>query len=284
MKILVTGAHGQVGQAVIRRFSADTRFDVRGVSHVDVDISSHDDAFNIVSDYLPDVIVNAAAMTNVDACEEKIEDAFAINSLGVRNLTQAAERVNAHLIHTSTDFVFDGQMSRPYTEFDTTNPLSVYAASKLGGDNEALQYNKSTVLRVAWVFGNPGGDFFSWVIKGVREGVITSLIDDQIGTPTYSRDIADVAYHCVTHKHYGLFNAANSGETTRLEMGRLVCDRLGIEHNLTGITSDSLNRPAARPAYSALSSDVLARTTGIVMRSWQDALEEHLIDLKEELS
>lgn len=276
MKILITGAQGQVGSAVVEKFSRDSTNEVFGLDAKDMDISSRTSVFNAISQLQPDVVVNAAAMTNVDACETNVDQAFAINALGVRNLAQACDSVDAQLIHLSTDFVFDGELSRPYSEFDVTNPLSVYATSKLGGDNEALSYSRGTVLRLAWVFGNPQGDFFSWVTDGVKEGTISALIDDQVGTPTYSYDVAMVVHYCATHRLNGLFNVANGDETTRLAMGIEVCERLGIEHNLVGITAESLHRPATRPNYSALSTSTLTQTTGIVMRSWQEALDEHL--------
>lgn len=279
MRCLITGARGQVGRATAEHLTR-AGYDVLAVSRSELDITSLDAVNTLIADYQPHVVVNAAAMTNVDACETQVDEAFAVNALGVRHLTQAAERVDAHLIHLSTDFVFDGKIDRPYTEYDTTNPLSVYAQSKLGGDIEALAYSRSTTLRVAWVFGNSAGDFFSWVLNGVIEGSITSLIDDQVGTPTYSRDVASVIEYCVNHRVLGLINVANAGETTRLDMGRSACEMMSLKHDLVGIPAESLNRPAARPQYSALSSALLKSETAIEMRPWMDALEEYLKENK----
>lgn len=276
MKVLVTGARGQVGSATVEQFSTDGKNDVVALQHSDLDISSRNDVLVAATQIQPDVIVNAAAMTNVDACESEIDQAFAINALGVRNLADAAKVCGSHLIHISTDFVFDGKSQHPYTEFDIANPLSVYATSKLGGDTEALAYELGSVVRVAWVFGNPNGDFFSWVANGVKEGNINSLIDDQTSTPTYSRDVAEVIEHIAKHRMTGLINVANAGETTRLEMGRELCKKLGIEKDIDGIPADSLGRPAPRPSYSSLSTSVLQKTTGIEMRSWQSALDDYI--------
>jgi dTDP-4-dehydrorhamnose reductase len=276
MRILIVGANGQVGSASTQVLSETKRHDVVALTRSDLDISNRNEVLNVVTSLSPDVVVNAAAMTNVDLCETQSELAFAINSFGVRNLTQACEFVDAHLIHLSTDFVFDGNISRPYSEYDVTNPLSVYALSKLGGDTEALAYSKSTVLRVAWVFGNENGDFFSWVLDGLNKGSIDSLIDNQISTPTYSFDVASVLSNCIANRLFGLINVANSGEATRLEMGQALAEKLGIKKSLSGITAESLNRPAGRPNYSSLSTDLLKNLTGIQMRSWQDALDEHL--------
>ncbi|HMS25572.1 MAG TPA: dTDP-4-dehydrorhamnose reductase [Acidimicrobiia bacterium] len=276
VKVLITGASGQVGSAAVEQFSSDKRNDVVSLSHSELNIASRSDVLGALSQLGPNLVINAAAMTNVDACEERTTDAFAINALAVRNLVQGCENIQAHLIHLSTDFVFDGNAARPYSEFDITNPLSVYGTSKLGGDNEALSYSRSTVLRVAWVYGNVKGDFFSWVLDGVKDNSITSLIDDQISTPTYSFDIAHVMQHCATHRLTGLIHVANEGETTRLEMGKEICNRLSLPHNLSGIPAESLKRPARRPAYSALSTDALTRTTGIIMRPWKESLDDHI--------
>ena len=218
---------------------------------------------SVVYTIKPDVIINAAAMTNVDLCESEFDNAFNINSLGVRNLTQSAQEINSHLIHLSTDFVFDGQKKSPYSELDIPNPQSIYALSKLGGDTEALKYEKSTVLRVAWVFGNPNWDFFSWVYDGYKNNTIKTLISDAQCTPTYSDDIAMVIDHVVSNQNYGLLNVANSNVTTRLEMGQLFLKKLGIDFMFDAVTSETLNRPALRPLYSALSTTTLKAVTGI---------------------
>lgn len=168
----------------------------------------------------------------------------------------------------------------PYTEFDIPNPQSVYATSKLGGDNEILIYDKSTVLRVAWVFGNKKGDFFSWVLDGVKNNTIKSLIGDAVCTPTYSNDIAYVINYVILNRIFGLINVANTGETTRLEMGNIFLKKLGIDVELNSITTQSLNRPAKRPLYSSLETNTLNIVTGISMRNWQDALEEHIEKFK----
>ena len=197
IKVLIAGVNGQVGSAVKELLSTNEKFEIYGFNHSEFDISSRNSVRNIIYELIPDVIVNAAAMTNVDLCETEQNKAYNINSLGARNLMQAANEINAHLIHLSTDYVFNGEKKSPYTEFDIPNPQSVYATSKLGGDNEILIYDKSTVLRVAWVFGNKKGDFFSWVLDGVKNNTIKSLIGDAVCTPTYSNDIAYVINYVI---------------------------------------------------------------------------------------
>lgn len=279
MKVLITGSSGQVGLAV-EQVMSKPNIELLCTTHKDLDISNRDQVLTSIASFNPDVIVNAAAMTNVDLCETEVEQAFAINSLGPRHLVQGAQMVDAHLIHISTDFVFDGETNRPYSEFDIPNPLSVYGKSKLGGDQEALSYPKATVLRPAWVFGNPNGDFFSWVLESVKNNSLDKLIGDQISTPTYSKDIAIVVEKIIQNRIFGLINVANQGLTTRLEMGQHVCDLLGIDISFESIESQELSRPALRPNYSALSCDVLKRETGIELRSWKEALEDHLVNLR----
>lgn len=275
MKYLITGARGQVGSAALDLLSQNPNNEVIGLSHSDLDIAQRDQVFNVVASLKPDVVFNASAMTNVDLCEDEVDQAFAINSMGVRNLAQASESVDAHLVHISTDFVFDGKTDRPYSEHDLAVPLSVYATSKLGGDNEALSYSKGSVLRVAWVFGNPNGDFFSWVVSGVKDKSVEAVIDDQLSTPTFAKDVIPVLEKISLHRIYGLINVANEGIASRLDMANEMLKRLGLEHNLKGIDAASLKRKADRPNYSALSTDLLFRQTSIQMRSWQEALDDH---------
>lgn len=274
-RVLVAGSSGQVGNAVIQLLSQNEKYEVLGLSHKDLDISSRTSTLNAIHEFKPNVVFNGAAMTNVDLCESEKDRAYAINSIGVRNLVAGCADVDAQLIHLSTDFVFDGEKKVPYTEFDAPNPQSIYALSKLGGDNEALRYEKATILRVAWVFGKTGHDFFAWVLNGVKDNSIKALIGDAISSPTYSKDIATVAQAIMGHKIYGLINVANSGEVSRLEMGQEILRRANINVELEPITQDSLNRPAKRPLYSALSCSTLEILTGIKMRSWQEALDEH---------
>lgn len=275
MKYLVTAASGQVGSAALKLLSKDGKNEVIGLSHQDLDITNRDDVLNSIIQIQPDVVVNTAAMTNVDLCEDEVSQAFAINAYGVRNLRVASEHVKAQLVHISTDFVFDGNSSRPYTEYDPTNPLSVYAKSKLGGDVEALSYDRGTVLRVAWVFGNPNGDFFSWVLNGVKDGSVKSVIDDQFSTPTFSQDVIPVIEKVCSMRMYGLINVANSGEASRLDMALEFLKKLRVENELTGIKAESLSRKALRPNYSSLSTDLLYKSTNIEMRNWQDTLNDH---------
>lgn len=279
-RVLVTGASGQVGDAVLKQLSEHTNFELLALSHKDLDISNRSSTLNAVHEYKPNVVFNGAAMTNVDLCESEKEKAFAINALGVRNLVAACADIDAQLIHLSTDFVFDGDKKAPYTEFDLPNPQSIYALSKLGGDTEALRYEKATVLRVAWVFGKTGQDFFSWVLNGVKDNSIKSLISDAISSPTYSKDIAVVAQEIIKQRIFGLINVANEGEVSRLEMGQEILKRANIEVELEAITQESLNRPAKRPLYSALCCDSLHTLTGLKMRTWQEALDEHFETFK----
>ncbi len=276
MKVLITGANGQVGTALREQLESNSGFEYLALTRADLDISSRNDVNNVLSEYKPDCVVNAAAMTNVDLCETEIDNAYAINSLGVRNLAAASEMIDAYLVHLSTDFVFDGESKVPYREHDETNPLSVYAKSKLGGDIEADRYHNSVVLRVAWVFGDLENDFFNWSLKGISKGEISALVSDQVSTPTYSQDIAEVIRYCLGNRIKGLLNVANQGVTSKYTMAQKACDFLGISSDLSEIDAASLNRPAMRPKYSALDTFSLRNQTGIEMRSWEEAMQEHL--------
>lgn len=276
-RFLVTGAGGQVGSVLVELLS---EHDVLACGHGDLDIASRDAVEQVVAAYAPDVIINPAAITDVDGCEADPDLAYAVNALGVRWLAEAANFVGAHLVHVSTDYVFDGAAREPYREWDQPHPISVYGASKLGGEIECAQHATSwAIARTSWVYGERGSDFVSWLLDADAAGSLKGLVDDQTGSPTYSVDLARVLRDLAVRRAQGVFHAANAGAATRLEQGiaALECagrDASGVE----GIASSTLPRPAARPVYSALVDSSLRRVGIEPMRHWRDALQAYLAD------
>ncbi|HZJ25611.1 MAG TPA: dTDP-4-dehydrorhamnose reductase [Acidimicrobiia bacterium] len=278
MKVLVTGVGGQVGSAVVAALGRHPGgHEVLGVTHADLDLAEREQVEQCVAGFRPDAIVNPAALTNVDASETDPERAYAVNALGPRYLALAGARCGAHLVHVSTDYVFDGHSARPYTEWDTTNPISEYGHSKLGGEQEVQRHASSwAIARTAWVFGRRGHDFVQLALDAAA-GADYGFVDDQTGSPTYAPDLADLLLRLACERIPGLFHAVNDGACTRYRMACDVLELAGFDPDgLKVVTTAELNRPAPRPEYTVLGNLALPAAGIPRLRSYRDALAEYL--------
>jgi dTDP-4-dehydrorhamnose reductase len=276
VRILVTGAAGQVGARVVGALAGH---EVLAATRSDLDLADRDSIEAAVAEFGPDAVVNTAAMTNVDACELDPETAFAVNALGVRWLTRAAERCGAHVVHVSTDYVFDGESPRHYDEWDAVNPVSEYGRSKLGGEREVIEHSSSwAVVRTSWVFGRRGTDLVSWAFDTYDKGELTGVLADQVSVPTYAPDLAELLARFATQRRAGMFHVTSGSEAaTRHE---LICTALrarGVDPSgIEPIDASQLVRPARRPPMSALDNRAL-RLAGLPgLRSWRDAVAEYV--------
>jgi dTDP-4-dehydrorhamnose reductase len=275
MRTLVTGAGGQVGTAVVA--ALDGR-DVVALDHGALDLAERDSVEKTLDAVTPQTVINCGALTDVDRCERDPDAAFAANAFGVRNLAAASERVGAHVVHISTDYVFDGRSERPYDEWDAAAPLSHYGRSKLGGERELACHASSwTVVRTAWVYGRRGGDFVSWVLDAVRRGETPPVVDDQTSSPTYAPDLAAMLVSLAAARRPGLFHVTNSDVASRVDLATAALTEAGLDpENIKPVSTADLDRHATRPAFSALDNRAL-RLAGLpVPRSWRDALHEYL--------
>ncbi len=278
MKVLVTGAGGQVGSEVVRALeSHPARPEVLGVTHADLDLSDREQIEQVVATFCPDAIVNPGAVTNVDACETDPELGYTVNALGPRFLSLAAARIGAHVVHVSTDYVFDGTAGRPYSEWDDTNPISHYGRSKLGGEIEVARHAPSwAIARTAWVFGNRGKDFVQLALDAAA-GADYGFVDDQTGSPSYAPDVAAVLVQLALQRVSGVFHAVNEGVCTRYEMATAVLELSGLDPSLLKIVSTAdLGRPAPRPEFSAMSNLALPAAGIPRLRHYRDALAEYV--------
>lgn len=280
MKVLVTGAGGQVGAQVVAQLERHpSRPEVLGVTHGELDLAEREQIEQVVASFGPDAVVNPGALTNVDGCEQDPERAYAVNALGPRFLSVAASRIGAHVVHVSTDYVFDGEAGRPYTEWDDTNPISHYGRSKLGGELEVMRHASSwAVARTAWVFGNRGRDFVQLALDAAA-GADYGFVDDQTGSPSYAPDVAAVLVQLALQRVPGVFHAVNEGICTRLTMAADVLELRGLDPSLLKVVSTAdLGRPAPRPVYSAMTNQALPAAGVARLRHYRDALAEYLAE------
>jgi dTDP-4-dehydrorhamnose reductase len=276
VRILVTGASGQVGTRVVEALEGH---EVAALCHSDLDLGDREQVEQVVAEFGPDAVVNTAAITDVDACERDPERAFTVNALGVRWLALAAARRGAHVVHVSTDYVFDGQASRPYDEWDAVRPLSEYGRSKLGGEIEVARHATSwAVVRTSWVFGRRGTDLVSWAFGAFDRGELDGVLADQVSVPTYAPDLARLLARFAVERRAGLFHVTSGSEAvTRHELIVTALRARGVDPGpIAALDASELDRPAARPPMSALDNRAL-RLAGLPqLRSWRDAVAEYV--------
>jgi dTDP-4-dehydrorhamnose reductase len=280
MKVLVTGAAGHLGAAIVQAFASN--HDVVGLAHRDIDISNADAVRAALARQVPDVVVNCAAYNNVDAAEDDPVRAFEVNAFAVLTLARETSERGATLVHYGSDFVFDGRADRPYTEDDRPNPASVYGLSKLLGERLAGEAQRSYVLRVESIFGGPTAGNGARlgnagnIVAAIQAGLEVPVFTDRIVTPSHAGDVAAATRRLLeTHAAHGLYHCVNAGSCRWDEFAREAARLLGREARLRPITLDTVNLRAARPLYSALAVDKLERA-GIKMPTWQDALRRYI--------
>ena len=270
MTVLVTGAGGQLGVDVLAAYAAD---DVVGLTHAELDIADEAAVAAAVRDHQPRLVVNAAAYTKVDACETEPDTAWAANALGPWWLARACRDAGAQLVHISTDYVFDGTATRPYTEFDPINPLSVYGRSKAAGERLVRQALPAHyIVRTSWVHGLAGANFVKTMLRLGAERDELSVVDDQTGSPTFTFDLAPAIRRLVELGRPGTFHVTNSGACTWFELARTVFELAGMDVSVKPIDTATYGAPAPRPANSML-DNTFARLTGLEpLPPWRDSL------------
>ena len=257
MRVLVTGAGGQLGRDVAARF-ADSGHEVIAAGRQELDIARRDQVLGAIGSVRPDVVVNGAAYTAVDACETDIDRAYLTNALAVRHLAEAAHRFGAHLCHVSTDYVFSGDKAAPYHEWDRPDPRSVYGASKLAGEQEAGE--AATVVRTSWLCGRHGSNMVGTVLRLAAQGGPMRFVDDQRGNPSFTPDVAAVIERLCADRRTGLYHVTNQGSVSWYEFAQQVVAAAGHDpERVEPIATADLHppRPAPRPANSVLENRAL---------------------------
>jgi dTDP-4-dehydrorhamnose reductase len=278
--VLVTGADGQLGRemkALTGRLNLPFRFLYTDAN--ELDITDRQQIVSYVNDYQIQYIVNCAAYTAVDKAEEDVEKAYVVNAAAVENIARVAGQYGVKVIHLSTDFVFDGKSSVPYTEKMTADPLSVYGQSKLKGE-EALQEHAGDwiILRTSWLYSEFGSNFVKTMMRLMNEREQLSIVADQRGTPTYAADLAEMILHMLQHAEEnewksGIYHFSNRGETTWFGFAQEIKKLAGLERcELIPIKTEEFNSVAARPAYSVMDLSKICHTFSVVIPSWEEAL------------
>jgi len=285
MKILITGSNGQLGSELekilkIQESELGAISDIFKSSYVDcvdvkeLDIKDKESVMTYVKNSKPNIIINCAAYTNVDGCENNKDDAFRVNAIGARNMAIAAEKVNSKLVHISTDYVFAGDGSKPYREFDIPNPQSIYGTSKYLGEQYVREFcSQYFIVRTSWLYGYVGKNFVKTIMKAGREKGSLKVVNDQIGNPTNAVDLAHHLLKIAATEEYGIYHCTGTGKCSWFEFARKIIEYAGIKATISPCTTEDCIRSAKRPAYSVLDNMMLRCTVGDEMRLWQDALK-----------
>lgn len=288
MRILIVGSGGQLGKELTKILSegrselgeipkAFSSATVTGVDYQEINISDEEQVEEYFAKNSFELIVNCAAMTNVDACELDEGNAFLANAQGVKNLARAAQSMKAKFVQVSTDYVFSGSGDTPYIEKDPCYPETAYGRTKLAGEQFAVEEcERSFIVRTAWLYGRSGNNFVKTISKLAKENGVIQVVDDQVGSPTCANDLADAILKLSLTEEYGVYHATNSGFASWYEFAVAIVDSMSIPCEKIPCTSDEFPRPAKRPAFSVLDCTKLEQAIGVELRSWHHALSSFL--------
>jgi dTDP-4-dehydrorhamnose reductase len=280
MKAVIIGANGQLGTDLTRVLT------IQGVAvvpltHLDIDVADAGKVDRVLRSMAADVVINTAAFHKVEQCEKEPEPAFAVNAIGPWNLANVCRRVKAVLVHFSTDYVFDGCRTQPYSESETPHPLNVYGVSKLAGEAMvALTWERSFVVRTCGLYGiagsrGKGGNFVETMLKKAAEKEPVRVVDDQVLTPTFTGDLADAIAQLIRTESYGLYHISAEGQCSWYEFARKIFELEGLSVDLKPVNTSEFASPVRRPAYSVLSKHKLT-SLGLAMPPWQEGLSRYL--------
>ena len=276
-KILVTGANGQLGQCLQKISSQFEEFEFIFTDSETLDITNKEEVNDFFWQNAPDFCINAAAYTAVDLAETDIEKAFLVNADGTENLAEACAENNAQFIHVSTDYVFDGENNLAYTEEDFTNPLGVYGASKLAGDELALEVNPcSVILRTSWVYSEFGKNFVKTMLNLFATKEELSIVADQFGQPTNANDLAEAIMKIIKSEKItpGIFNFSNLGRISWFDFAEKIAELSDAKIKLNAIETSQYPTPAKRPKNSVLDLDKISKTYAVQLKPWEESLED----------
>lgn len=277
--ILVVGANGMLGKDLMALLGNRAT----GVDIGEIDITSLESVLKVIGQIKPKVVINCAAYTDVDGCETNVTTAVAVNGEGVAHLAIACREVGALLVQISTDYIFDGSKGSPYLEDEQPHPLSIYGESKLAGEMNAAFCPDYLIVRTQWLYGIHGKNFVETMLKLGNEKTELTVVNDQIGSPTWTVDLAKAIIALVDSGKRGIYHAANSGYCSWNDFAKAIFDESAMNITVKPMTTQELNRPAPRPLYSTLDCSKLTAATGFQPQPWHDALKQYLVLRKGEL-
>jgi dTDP-4-dehydrorhamnose reductase len=276
--ILVIGAKGMVGRDLMSILpSVLPNDEIFGWDIEEIDIQEEEDTLFKIENLRPDIVINLAAYTDVDGCESDEGKTFAVNAEGTKHVALAASKCEAKMVYLSTDYVFDGNKREPYLETDPLHPLNVYGRSKLKGEQYVQELlEDGLIIRTQWLYGRYGKNFVSSILRQASEKRVLSIVNDQIGSPTYTVDLAKAIALLIQYDAQGVFHVANSDLCTWYTFGQAILKLWGMDRvRVIPISSKELGRPAVRPSYSVLNCQKLRKETGLALRPWSEALKDY---------
>jgi dTDP-4-dehydrorhamnose reductase len=274
-KILVTGANGQLGKELKKIAPSFPPFDFIFLSKEDLPIHHFEMVRHYFNTYQPQYCINCAAYTAVDRAEQEKERVFQINGEAVGVLAAICKEHHTQLVHISTDYVFNGTATEPYKEDSPTNPQSVYGASKLEGEKQALQYNPdSIIIRTSWLYSEYGKNFVKTMAKLMKEKEEINVVNDQFGSPTYAADLAEAVMQIISLPEWqaGIYNFSNEGIINWYDFAVAIKELIGSNCKINPIPTSQYPAPAKRPAYSVLDKTKIQKTFGIQLKDWKESL------------
>ena len=276
MRVAVTGAAGMMARALLPALK-QAGHEVRALARAEADVTRYQELLAALEPFRPDWVVHLAAFTRVDDCEAQPELAFRVNGLGARNAALAAAACGAATLALSSDYVFDGRASRPYREYDPAAPLSVYGRSKWAGEQALREVApRHVIVRTAWLYGAGGANFVDTVLRKARHAEPLQVVDDRRGSPTWTVDLAAALVRLLAAGQFGTYHCTSAGDCTWHELAEHVVARAGFRMAVERIATETLGRPAARPAYSVLDGGWCEHVTGQRMPHWKDAVNRYL--------
>lgn len=275
-KLLITGCNGQLGRALNELYEGNSEYELVNTDVADLDITDVTKVLELTKEVKPYAIINCAAHTAVDLCETDGDNAYRINAVGPRNLSIAAERYGAKMVQVSTDYVFDGKGTRPYTEFDKTGPQGMYGATKLAGENFVKEFSRNHfIIRTAWLYGD-GKNFVKTMLRLSESYDKVRVVRDQVGSPTSAKELAKMIAYLVPTDNYGLFHGTCEGVCSWADFAKEIFCLAGKKTEVEEITTEEFGAAAPRPAYSVLDNYMLKLTTNYSFAPWEEAIAEYM--------